>query len=435
MGTPAENEIYQDESVERPSPYDYVYLPEWVLKYFPSQDGVFAQDEVLLWMRQNEKTARILRILEGDRLVGKVIELYERSRLSELSRPPDLREVDMDVPGVTEAFVKDLIEKIWQDVVPGEVKPFLVPVDDDFMRSFILSRAIPDPVAQLSNGEAFAKAVQYALVLAVSMKISLSMQEDPRYKYIMEQPDKSQAAAEYQAGKDAARWKAHERAKIEFGDKYDFDTVETLYAEEAAKALEKEGYESDLEDLEREERYLEEEADRVEELEEMKERMLDLDEAEAEAREEAETLLDEGGSEEEEEEEEEEGGGLVDEEEQEEMRKRKEEKAKAKEKAQGRVGGKSKEQEKAERAAKTTILTIDSIKPGIDAALEQLFDDAVDEIAAAKLREIEKEESLANLRELTDEERTDTLKKHHDRIEKAKIANRRGFGHRLIHLA
>ena len=144
MGTPAENEIYQDESVERPTPYDYVYLPEWVLKYFPSQDGVFAQDEVLLWMRQNEKTARILRILEGDKLVGKVIELYERSRLSELSRPPDLREVDMDVPGVTEAFVKDLIEKIWQDVVPGEVKPFLVPVDDDFMRSFILSRAIPD---------------------------------------------------------------------------------------------------------------------------------------------------------------------------------------------------------------------------------------------------------------------------------------------------
>ena len=80
-------------------------------------------------------------------------------------------------------------------------------------------------------------------------------------------------------------------------------------------------------------------------------------------------------------------------------------------------------------------LTIDSIKPGVDAALELLFDEAVGEIAAAKLREIEKEESLANLRELTDEERTDTLKKHHDRIEKAKIANRRGFGHRLIHLA
>ena len=149
MGNPTEEKKYYNGEVEgfRISPYDNVCLPEWVLKYFPSQDGVFAQDEVLLWMRQNEKSARILKIIEGNAVVHKCIELYERSRLSELSRPPDLREVQMDIPGVTEAFLKDLVEKIWVDIVPEEVKPFLVPIDDDFMRAFLY----PEPSQILKN--------------------------------------------------------------------------------------------------------------------------------------------------------------------------------------------------------------------------------------------------------------------------------------------
>lgn len=60
-------------------------------------------------MRENSEISRILKVLEGQEVVHKVIELYERSRLSELSRPADLREVNMDLPGVKGLFVKDII--------------------------------------------------------------------------------------------------------------------------------------------------------------------------------------------------------------------------------------------------------------------------------------------------------------------------------------
>jgi hypothetical protein len=46
FGGPEEEALWVDPKSERPSPYDYINLPEWIVKYFPSKDGVFAQDEV-----------------------------------------------------------------------------------------------------------------------------------------------------------------------------------------------------------------------------------------------------------------------------------------------------------------------------------------------------------------------------------------------------
>ena len=220
------------------------------------------------------------------------------------------------------------------------------------------------------------------------MKISLSMQEDPRYKYIMEQHDQAHAAANYQTGHDDKRWNFHERAKIEFGSDYDKDQVEARYVEEASAAVEKEGYESDLEELEKEELYLEQETDRLEELEEMKERMLDLEEKEAEDREAAEEVLgEEDEDDEEDDEEEEDPNDILDDEEREEVLRMKAEKEKEKENAAERAKrSNNKEAVKRQKEARTSILIIDSIPKAWDEAIEEIFKLAVDTLVEEQVR-------------------------------------------------
>ena len=46
-----------------------------------------------------------------------------------------------------------------------------------------------------------------------------------------------------------------------------------------------------------------------------------------------------------------------------------------------------------------------------------------------------KEEMLSKLPELTDIERTDRERIHQERLQVAKVKNRRSFGPRLVHLA
>ena len=71
----------------------------------------------------------------------------------------------MDTPGVVELFLADVIDRVWRDAVPDEIKSQMAPLADDFVRSFCLSRAVPD-VTTLSDPEQFARAVQYAMVIA-----------------------------------------------------------------------------------------------------------------------------------------------------------------------------------------------------------------------------------------------------------------------------
>ena len=412
MGTSAELEIFKDVESTRPTPYDYILLPEWILKYFPSRDGVFAQDEVLLWMRQNKTTSRILRIFESDEIEAKFIELYEHSRLSELSRPIDLREVDMSLPGVTELFLKELIEKLWLDIIPEDAKPFLVPVNDDFMRSFILSRAIPDPSTQLASSELFAKAIQHALVLAVSMKISLSMQTVDRYSYIMEQPEPAQVAAQFLQEKDIQLELAKQKAQGTGNN------AEVLELEERANE-EDLGYESDLAELEREEKYLEEEELRLEELEEIKERMDELKDAEKDEIDELEEML--AG----EEEEEEEIPGIMDDE-VEEGGKKEEEEVPAK---------KSKSELEKEEAAKIQILTLKSIPTGVETVLDEVFKECADIYAKEIIFETDEKEKYGKLPQLSDVDRIADSKLQLSRLNKERKSSRRAFGPRIIHLS
>lgn len=68
---------------------DYVLLPEWLLKFLPSTDAVFVQDDVLLVMRQHPPTKRALDTIEDKTLVPKIMELYGTSIIIKFTSAKD----------------------------------------------------------------------------------------------------------------------------------------------------------------------------------------------------------------------------------------------------------------------------------------------------------------------------------------------------------
>ena len=55
---------------------DYIMLPEWLMKFLPSTDAVFVQDDVLLMMRQHPPTKAALDLLEDKSLIPMIMQLY-----------------------------------------------------------------------------------------------------------------------------------------------------------------------------------------------------------------------------------------------------------------------------------------------------------------------------------------------------------------------
>lgn len=51
-------------------------LPEWLMKFLPSTDAVFVQDDVLLMMRQHPSTKASLDLLEDKSLIPMIMQLY-----------------------------------------------------------------------------------------------------------------------------------------------------------------------------------------------------------------------------------------------------------------------------------------------------------------------------------------------------------------------
>jgi hypothetical protein len=189
IGTDQEREEMHDDMIEGiPTAYDFIQLPEWFRKFSPSMESMFVRDEVLLLMRQNPETKRILNVIEDGDYIPQLIALYEKSRLSELSRPEDLREVDMGITGVVPMFFRDLVKKMWDLAVPAEVKPHMFSLSDEFIMSYCFARALPD-TAPLSSGIEFARAVQYTLVLSLSLRSAQIMSKLERYAYIIRSPD------------------------------------------------------------------------------------------------------------------------------------------------------------------------------------------------------------------------------------------------------
>merc|ERR1712146_807613 len=94
----------------------------------------------------------------------------------------------------------------------------------------------------------------------------------------------------------------------------------------------------------------------------------------------------------------------------------------------------NKEGIKRQNEARTTLLVIDSIPKAWDEVIEDAFKESVDELVQEQLREEDKEATLSRLPELTDVERIDRERTHQERLQVAKVKNRRSFGPRLVHL-
>jgi hypothetical protein len=251
---------------KKPSNLDYTMIPNWLRKFSPGTDGVFFQDDVLLVMRQDKDTSTVLSAVEDDRIYIGILQQYEMSRLSDLARPPDLREVDMSLPGVLEVFMKDIIERIWEVVVPPTLKPQMVNICDDFIRSYCLSRTLADgsgsgspALSALSSAEVFATRVQKALVIATTLKTCFKMKDNPKFQYILEYPDLepfNTKATENSIGL------MHNRVR-----EWDLEAAAKIEVERLKKLQEEQRYEveSDLAELEAEELKFEMERELAEE--------------------------------------------------------------------------------------------------------------------------------------------------------------------------
>lgn len=442
-GAEAEKQIFLSDpaQTERPTPTDYLQLPEWLIKFSPTPGTIFAQDEVLLNMRQDPSTREVLAYLEGDDMFMAIVGLYESSRLSELSRPPDLREVDMEMPGAVVTFLRNVVQRLWNELLPEEIKNELACLCDDFICSYCLGRAMPKGLLQTcSASDTFARAMQYSLVLAMTLKMSYEMSRSDRWKYILEYPDAPTRIATMMALKDQRRRDAHKKAQTINPKTYDKNKVDEEFEANELKADDKGGYESDMEELDKEDQErLRQEALREEE-EERRERAADLAEEEALAAEEAQYALMEQLEKERE-------AALA----------AAQEKELAKKKALGKAGkpgggdggGAEKTEaeleaeaakEEAEAEALEKLLEEEALRrigmekevvqKSIDATIELVINEAVEVLVNEQLYEEELEAQLAEAaeEELTDEQRLAEAYLQMSRLSKERLAKRRELG-------
>merc|ERR1712196_200059 len=138
-------------------------------------------------MRQDSEIRPVLDIIEEDEMYLKITEIYQSSRLADLSRPAELREVDMDILGVTEYFLSDTLMRIWTEAVPDAVKHLMVPLYDEFVKGYCLYRAMGENAdTTIANGESFTRAVQKSMIVSCSMMFCLKMKDMPKWKFIMD---------------------------------------------------------------------------------------------------------------------------------------------------------------------------------------------------------------------------------------------------------
>ena len=192
IGTKEEKEeIFDDLDLGLPTFYDFIQLPEWFRKFSPSLENIFIKDEVLLLIRQNNETKNILNIIEKNEYFNNISNLYNQSRLSELSRPIDLREIDMNITGIIPMFFQNLINKIWLYAIPDEIKSHMFELNDNFILSYCFSYILKNDLNYdlFSSDYNFCKIIQYSLILSLILKSAYKMSKLERYLYILKNPD------------------------------------------------------------------------------------------------------------------------------------------------------------------------------------------------------------------------------------------------------
>lgn len=177
----------------KPTIYDHMNLPQWFTKFCPGTPGVFVQDEVNIILRHDPNYRSALKIIElDDKLFTDMQRVFEASPLSEMSRPVDLREVDVDIPGILEMSLENTIEKIWLEVLPMELKGRMLTLTDDFIRQYCCARAFADLQIALSSSVNFASAMKVLILGAIQLFLACKMATGPesdRWKYLLETPE------------------------------------------------------------------------------------------------------------------------------------------------------------------------------------------------------------------------------------------------------
>lgn len=221
-------------SDEESQKYDLLQLPPWLFVYCPafprladiptvltltSTQVAFLRDEVWFIMRQDSSIHSILQQLQSHVYQSTIMQIYESSRLSELSRPEDLREVDFSIEGVTKSFLKEIILQVWNQVLPDDLKSYMFAICDDFILSYCWSKvysnyliahyssvlesvdeaaawnaaqdAENDPISQLpsweilcSSSKVFSESVEELCIYSLAMKTAFKMHSNKKYDYI-----------------------------------------------------------------------------------------------------------------------------------------------------------------------------------------------------------------------------------------------------------
>ena len=70
--------------------------------------------------------------------------------------------------------------------MPAEIKPRMVPLYDEFVKGYCLSRAMDGKEDALENGEVFARCIQKAMIVSCGLMFCLQMKDEPKFKFIMD---------------------------------------------------------------------------------------------------------------------------------------------------------------------------------------------------------------------------------------------------------
>jgi hypothetical protein len=191
-GEEEERALVEKADGERPGMADLMQLPKWFLRFLPGKKHVFVQDEVLMMVRQEPTAKKFLELLEDNgALKDAAADVYRKSRLSELSRKEEKREVDMSVPGTVEVIFREVMDHIWETVVPGEVKSHMAYLCDDFVRSLCITYALQGKAIRsvFASASSFGAVVHRSFILALQLFMAHKLSKVARYKRIVDLPE------------------------------------------------------------------------------------------------------------------------------------------------------------------------------------------------------------------------------------------------------
>eukprot|EP01041_Mallomonas_annulata_P001601 gene1601-3093_t len=172
-----EMKIYEDIQGERPCALDYIQLPPWLTTLSPAMPAIFIRDEIVFKIRNNEQYRAILDHIESNNMFGDIMGQYNRSKLSELSRPVNLREIDISSnESITKSF-QNLCEQIWNECLLSEHKNKMFCFADEFVLHYICSHIKPS-LSILSSPVEFATFFQKIIYFSTLLYFTYDIQND-----------------------------------------------------------------------------------------------------------------------------------------------------------------------------------------------------------------------------------------------------------------